>query len=163
MQHVCQPSCVLKCRWHYHHPVGVGFETFLACFFKREIVKAVIVNRLCVQFEVPPVINRAPHTLLHLFPVGFRFLFRHEDDKVAFLVGGKGRGIHVRLVVDGFEHLVHFRQCRFRDIGAFVQHPVNRPYRNAGLFCYIFDGDFFCHLDCLVMIMRHMLFKVQKY
>ena len=125
--------------------IGVGIHNLLTLRGKVAVVKAFVIVNQDVDMEIAASLHCLLRTLLDLFPIGFGIVLGNQHVEGVRAVVGQRRGVHVGLVIHLLESLLHFLACRFRHVGSFVQHSVNRSHGYPRAFSDVLDSDFVCH------------------
>ena len=128
--------------------VGQVAENVVGHAGKRTGVEAFVVYDFHLNVEVASCLGAFQCTFLNFLPVGLTFVFRHEECKLVGLVVSQGCRVHIGLVVDFLQHLLHLFPCRFRHIRAIVEDSVHGSYRDSREFCNVLDSDVICHVCC---------------
>ena len=82
------------------------------------------------------------------------------DIKGIGLIVGEGRGIHVGLVVQFLERLVHLVKRLLTDVRTIVEHAVHSTCRYAGTSGDILDGNILLWHDRAIFRQRYKEFLI---
>ena len=139
---------LLKGRGYDNHTIELLREELPHHTGKRRIVETFVIDELQRDTEVATEISTGLRSFLNLVPVGLLLMLRQYAIEGVLLIIGKGRGVHVWLVVHLCQRLVHLLKSRLGNIRTIVEYTVDCTYRNTCAFGDILDSDIlFSHFN----------------
>ncbi len=80
-------------------------------------VTGTVVDEFHVDLEIAAKLHGLYHTVLHLVPIRLARMARHQTIEREGAIIRQGAGVHIRLIVELLEDVIHFVQRRCRHIG----------------------------------------------
>ena len=117
MEFVGKGFGLLTCRRHEDHTIRIEQHAVGSSILKRLCVEATVVDELHVDLEVAAKLHGLYHTVLHLVPIRLARMARHQTIEREGAIIRQGAGVHIRLIVEFLEDVIHFGQRRCRHIG----------------------------------------------